>query len=189
MDTKSAGSGSADIMQPFMTTILAVRHKGEVAAGSDGQVTLGSVAVKQGANKLRRLADGNVIVGFAGATADAMALVDRFEAALKKHSGNLPRAAVELAREWRTDRVLRRLESVLLAVDRESTLLISGSGDVMEPDDGVAGVGSGGPLAVAAARALVAHSGLTAAEIVREAIRIAAGLCIYSNDRIRVENL
>jgi len=172
-----------------MTTILAVRHKGKVAVGGDGQITFGATAVKHNANKIRRLHDSKVIVGFAGATADAMALVERFDGMLKKYQGAVPRAAVELAKEWRTDRILRRLESLLLAADREHLLLISGTGDVIEPDEPVAGIGSGGPFASAAARALVKHSPLDARAIVEESLRIAATLCIYSNDRLVIEEL
>jgi ATP-dependent HslUV protease subunit HslV len=172
-----------------MTTILAVRHRAQVAVGGDGQVTLGETVVKHDARKIRRISEPAVLVGFAGASADAMALVDKFEEFLKKHPHNMARAAIDLAKEWRTDRVLRRLESVLLAADRERLLLVSGSGDVIEPDDGVAGIGSGGAAATAAARALVKHSGLSAEQIVREALTIAAGLCIYTNDRIHVETL
>jgi len=172
-----------------MTTILAVRHKGKVAVGGDGQITFGATAVKHNANKIRRLHEGKVIVGFAGATADAMALVERFEGMLKKYSGNVPRAAVELAKDWRTDRILRRLESLLLAADREHLLLISGTGDVIEPDEPVAGIGSGGPYAAAAAHALVKHSTLDARGVVDESLRIASTLCIYTNDRVVIEEL
>lgn len=157
--------------------------------GGDGQVTLGQTAVKHKANKIRRLYQGKVVVGFAGATADAIALMDRFEGMLKQFHGNVPRAAVELAKQWRTDRVLRRLESLLLAVDKETMLLISGSGDVIEPDEAVAAIGSGGPYAEAAARALVSHTNLPARRIVEESLRIAAAICIYSNDRISVEEV
>lgn len=170
-----------------MTTILAVRHKGSTAIGGDGQVTFGATVVKHSAQKIRRLHDGKVVVGFAGASADAMALMEKFEGMLKKHQGNVSRAAVELAKDWRMDRVLRRLESLLLVADRSTLLLISGSGDVIEPDDGVAGVGSGAPYAVAAARALVKHSNLSARQIVEEALAIASKICIYTNDRIHVE--
>ncbi len=172
-----------------MTTILAVRRDGAVAIGGDGQVTHGQTAVKHDAVKVRRLHEGKVLAGFAGGTADAMTLLEKFEGMLKKYQGNAAKSAVELAKEWRTDRVLRRLESFLLVADREHTLLVSGQGDVIEPDDGVAGIGSGGPFAVAAARALVRHSKLKAAEIVREALGIAAGLCVYTNERIHVEEL
>jgi len=172
-----------------MTTILAVRTGGGVALGGDGQVTLGATVVKHNAVKLRRLHEGRVLAGFAGGTADAMTLLDKFEGMLKKAQGNVARAAVELAKEWRTDRFLRRLESLLLVVDKERTLLVSGQGDVIEPDDGVAGIGSGGPYAVAAARALVKHTGLRPAEIVREALEITARICIYTNAQFVVEEL
>lgn len=172
-----------------MTTILAVRTAGGVAIGGDGQVTLGATVVKHNAVKLRKLHDGKVLAGFAGGTADAMTLLDKFEAMLKKAQGNVARAAVDLAKEWRTDRFLRRLESLLLVVDRDRTLLISGQGDVIEPDDGVAGIGSGGAFAVAAARALVKHTSLRPAEIVREALEITARICIYTNAQFVVEEL
>ena len=172
-----------------MTTIIAVRSAGGVAIGGDGQVTLGATVVKHNAVKLRKLHDGKVLAGFAGGTADAMTLLDKFEAMLKKAQGNVARAAVDLAKEWRTDRFLRRLESLLLVVDRDRTLLISGQGDVIEPDDGVAGIGSGGAFAVAAARALVKHTSLRPAEIVREALEITARICIYTNGQFVVEEL
>ena len=172
-----------------MTTILAVRHKNSLAIGGDGQVTHGHTVVKHEAHKIRRLLDGKVVAGFAGSTADAMALLEKFEGMLKKAQGNVPKAAVELAKEWRTDRVLRRLESLLLVADKSSTLLISGSGDVIEPDDGVAGIGSGSPMAIAAARALVRHSSLKAPEIVKAAMEIAAGIDIYTNSDIQVEEI
>ncbi len=171
------------------TTILSVRHAGRVAIGGDGQVTLNDTVVKHNASKIRRLYDEKVAVGFAGSTADAFALLERFEAKLKDFQGNVPRAAAELAKEWRTDRVLRRLESLLAVVDKEHSLLISGSGDVIVPDDGIIGIGSGGAMAVAAARALVAHSALDAPAIVETALRIAAGLCVYTNDQIHVEEI
>ena len=171
------------------TTILSVRHRGRVAIGGDGQVTLNETVVKHEARKIRRLYDDKVAVGFAGATADAFALLERFETKLKDFQGNVPRAATELAKEWRTDRVLRRLESLLAVVDKEHSLLISGGGDVIVPDDGIIGVGSGGAIATAAARALVAHSSLDAPAMVETALRIAAGLCIYKNDRIHVEEI
>jgi len=171
------------------TTILSVRHQGRVAIGGDGQVTLGDTVVKHQAKKIRRLYDDKVAVGFAGSTADAFSLLERFEAKLKDFQGNVPRAATELAKEWRTDRVLRRLESLLAVVDKQHSLLISGSGDVIVPDDGIVGIGSGGAIATAAARALVAHSDLDAPAIVREALRIAADLCVYTNDQIHVEEV
>ncbi len=172
-----------------MTTILAVRTTQHVAIGGDGQVTLGDTVVKHGAAKIRRLHDGKVMVGFAGGTADAMALLERFEGMLKKAQGSVPKAAVELAKEWRTDRLLRRFESVLLVADRDHTLLVSGQGDVIEPDDGVAGIGSGGPYAVASARALVKFTQLSAHDIVQESMAIAAELCIYTNAKIQIEEL
>jgi ATP-dependent HslUV protease, peptidase subunit HslV len=171
------------------TTILTVRHQGKVAIGGDGQVTLGSTVMKGDAVKIRRLADGKVITGFAGASADAFSLLERFEGKLKDYPGNMPRAATELAKEWRTDRVLRRLEALLAVVDAKNTLLITGTGDVIQPTDGVLGIGSGGPFAVAAARGLIAHSSLSAAEIVRSALEIAAGIDIYTNTNILVEEL
>jgi len=172
-----------------MTTILAVRHKGRVALGGDGQVTHGATVLKHDAVKIRRLADDKVLAGFAGGTADAMALLDRFEGFLKKAGGQVPRAAVDLAKEWRTDRLLRRLDSLLLVADKEHTLVISGGGDVLEPDDGVAGIGSGGPFAVAAARALLRHTKLEAKSVAEESLKIAAEICIYTNFKIRVEEL
>jgi ATP-dependent HslUV protease, peptidase subunit HslV len=171
------------------TTILAVRHGGSVALAGDGQVTLGQTVVKQRAKKIQRLLGGQVLAGFAGSTADALALIHKFETKLEEHRSNLQRAAVELAKEWRTDRVLRRLEAFLVVADRESTFLLSGSGDVIAPDDGLVAVGSGGPYALAAARALVRHAGLDAAGIAREALKIAAEICIYTNDAIEVETL
>ncbi|NQT12452.1 MAG: ATP-dependent protease subunit HslV [Planctomycetes bacterium] len=171
------------------TTILTVRRGGTVAMGGDGQVTVGSSIMKADANKIRRLIDGKVITGFAGAGADAFALLERFEAKLKDHPANLPRAATELAKEWRTDRVLRRLEAMMAVVDAQHTLLLSGTGDVLQPPDGVLGIGSGGNYAVAAARALLGNSQLGATEIVRAALEIAAGIDIYTNTNIVVEEL
>lgn len=171
------------------TTILTVRHKGQVALGGDGQVTMGNTIMKADAMKIRRLAEGRVIVGFAGSSADAFALLERFEAKLKDFPANTPRAATELAKEWRTDRALRRLESLLAVADNRNTLLISGTGDVITPTDGILGIGSGGGYAIAAARALVAHSSLSAADIVREALGIAAGIDIYTNSNIVVEEI
>ena len=171
------------------TTILSVRHRGHVAIAGDGQVSVGNVVMKHGARKVRRMYNDKVIAGFAGAAADAFALVARFEAKLDEFNGNLPRAAVELAKDWRMDRALRGLEAVLAVADRDHSLIISGTGDVIEPDDGVIGVGSGGGYAAAAARALVKHSTLSAREITEEAMRIAASLCVYTNDRITVEEL
>ncbi len=171
------------------TTVLTVRRDDQVAMGSDGQVTLSNTIVKADAVKVRRLANGEVLCGFAGASADAFALLERFEAKLKDHPGNLPRAATELAKEWRTDRALRRLEALLAVADKRHTLLVSGTGDVIQPSDGILGIGSGGPYAIAAARALLAHSALPAGTVVREALRIAATLDIYTNEHIVVEEL
>jgi ATP-dependent HslUV protease, peptidase subunit HslV len=171
------------------TTILAIRHNGKVALGGDGQVTLGNVVMKSDAHKVRRLHDGKVLTGFAGASADAFALLERFEARLKDFQGNVPRAATELAKDWRTDRNLRRLEAMLVAADRENLLLVSGTGDVIQPSEGVAAIGSGGPYALAAARALMIHSSLSAAQIARAALEIAGDLCIYTNRNIEVEEL
>jgi ATP-dependent HslUV protease subunit HslV len=171
------------------TTILAVRHEGVCALAGDGQVTLGQTVVKHRAKKIQRLHGGNVLAGFAGSTADAMALIHRFEARLDEYRGNLQRAAVELAKEWRTDRALRRLEAFLVVADREATFLLSGAGDVIAPDDGIVAVGSGGPMALAAARALARHGRLDAVEIAREAMRIASEICVYTNDAIEVETL
>ncbi len=171
------------------TTILAVRRDGQTALGGDGQVSLGDAAVKHDANKIRRLSGGKVLCGFAGSAADAFALLDRFEAKLDEFKGNLRRAAIELAKDWRRDRVLRRLESLLAVVDAETSLMISGGGDVIEPSDGILGIGSGGMYATAAARALLRHSTLPAGEIVREALTIAADICVYTNANITVEVL
>jgi ATP-dependent HslUV protease subunit HslV len=171
------------------TTILAVRRDGKSAVGGDGQVTLGNVVMKADARKIRRLFSDRVLVGFAGASADAFALMERFEAKLKDHQGSVPRAATELAKEWRMDRALRRLEAMMVAADRDNLLLVSGTGDVIQPTDGMAGIGSGGAYALAAARALAAHSTLNAAEIVRKSLEIAADLCIYTNRNIEVEEI
>lgn len=171
------------------TTILTVRHKGQVAMGGDGQVSLGDTVMKADAVKLRRLMDDRVMVGFAGSAADAFALLERFEGKLKDYPANLPRAATELAKEWRTDRALRRLEALMAVVDAENTLLLSGTGDVIQPSDGVLGIGSGGNYAVAAARALVEHSSLSAKEIVQRGLEIAADICVYSNRNIVIEEL
>jgi ATP-dependent HslUV protease subunit HslV len=178
------------------TTIVCVRRpdptdatRCQVAMGGDGQVTLGSIVVKASARKVRRLYRDQVLAGFAGATADAFTLFERFEAKLDKHQGHLLRAAVELTRDWRTDRVLRRLEAMLAVADRQTSLLISGNGDVLEPEDGIVAIGSGGAYAQAAARALLAHTALPAEQVVREALRIAADLCIYTNQHHTVEVL
>lgn len=177
------------VMQFRATTILAVRRGGTAALGGDGQVSLGNTIMKADAAKIRRLAEGSVLVGFAGSAADSFALLERFEAKLKDHPANLPRAATELAKEWRTDRALRRLEAMLIAVDARHTLLLSGSGDVIQPDDGIVGIGSGGSYALAAARALVAHTELSAARIVRASLEIAAGIDVFTNTNITVEEL
>ena len=169
------------------TTILAVRHRNSTAIGGDGQVTLGQIVMKGDAHKIRRLYNGKVLVGFAGSSADAFALMERFEAKLKDFQGSVPRAATELAKEWRLDRALRRLEAMMIAVDRDNLLMVSGTGDVIQPTDGVAAIGSGGAYALAAARALMAHSTLSAAEIVKTALDIAGDLCIYTNKSIEVE--
>lgn len=171
------------------TTILTVRHKGRVAIGGDGQVSLGSTVMKSDAVKIRPLADGRVIAGFAGGAADAFALLERFEAKLKDYPANMPRAATELAKEWRTDRALRRLEAMIAVVDAQHTLLVSGTGDVIQPTDGILGIGSGGNFALAAARALVAHSDLSAKDVVRKSLEIAGDICVYSNHNIIVEEL
>ncbi|MBU2055703.1 MAG: ATP-dependent protease subunit HslV [Proteobacteria bacterium] len=171
------------------TTILAVKHRGKVTVAGDGQVTLDTTIMKHGARKVRRLYRNQVIVGFAGATADAFTLFDRFDQKLEQYKGNLLRAAVELTKDWRTDRVLRHLEALMIAVSRDSFLIISGNGDVIESDDNVMAIGSGGPFALAAARAMVRYSELTATEIARESLKIAAELCIFTNDRITVEEL
>jgi ATP-dependent HslUV protease, peptidase subunit HslV len=171
------------------TTVLSVHHRGNVAMAGDGQVTIGQTVVKAGARKVRKVYGDRVLAGFAGAAADAFTLFARFEAKLEEHRGNLPRAAVELAKDWRTDRVLRRLEALLAVADRDHSLIVSGTGDVIEPDDGLIGIGSGGPYALAAARALVANSELDAKGIVTEAMRVASTICIYTNDQITVETL
>ena len=171
------------------TTIIAVRHKGKIAMAGDGQVTLGNTVMKHGARKVRRLYKDQIIAGFAGSTADAFTLFERFESKLEQYNGNLYRSAVELAKDWRTDRMLRRLEALLIVADRERILVLSGTGDVIEPDDGAAAIGSGGPFALAAARALIQHSDLEAKSIVQEAMRIASQICIFTNDQIVVEEM
>ena len=171
------------------TTILSVRRGASVALGGDGQVTLGNVVIKATARKVRRIYGDRVLAGFAGATADAFTLFERFEAKLEKHQGNLQRAAVELAKDWRSDRVLRRLEAMLAIADASTSLVITGAGDVLEPEHGIVAIGSGGAYAQAAARALLAHTELPAAAIVKEALTIAAELCIYTNDQIVIEVL
>jgi len=171
------------------TTIIALKHKGDSVMGGDGQVTMGEIVLKENARKVRRLYGGRVLAGFAGATADAMTLLERFEGKLEEHQGNLLKAAVEMAKDWRTDRALRRLEALLIVMDKERMLLISGTGDIVEPDDNVIAVGSGGAYALAAAKALIAHTDLSAEEIVKESLRIASLLCIYTNDNFIIEKL
>ena len=171
------------------TTVLSVRHGDKVVLGADGQVTHGNTIMKSDTRKLRRMLDGNVLVGFAGSTADAFALMERFEEKLKDYPANIARAATELARDWRTDRMLRRLEAMMLVADKGVTLLLTGQGDVVQPTDGVVGIGSGGAFATAAAKALVRHSDLSATDIVRESLRVAAEIDIYTNDNIIVEEL
>jgi len=171
------------------TTILAVRQGTTVALAGDGQVTLGQTVMKHNAKKIQRLHNGQVLAGFAGSTADAMALIHRFEARLEEYRGNLQRAAVELAKEWRTDRALRRLEAMLVVADADSTFILSGSGDVIEPDDGVCAIGSGGGYALAAARALVKHTELPPRAIAEAALQLAAEICIYTNASLTIEEL
>jgi ATP-dependent HslUV protease subunit HslV len=171
------------------TTILAIRHKGEVVMAGDGQVSLGQTVIKHNARKVRRLHQDKVITGFAGSTADAFTLFDRLEQKLEQFNGNLMRAAVELAKDWRTDKMLRRLEAMMIAVDSKYSLLLSGSGDVIESDDGILAIGSGGAFAQAAATALVAHSNLDAESIAREAMKIAASICVYTNHNLIVEKV
>ncbi len=168
------------------TTILCVRREGKVAIGGDGQVSMGETVFKRGAIKLRTLLDGKVLAGFAGSSADAFTLFERFEGKLKEHRGNLMRAAVELAKDWRTDRILRKLEAMMIVADKERVLMISGNGDVLEPDDECAGIGSGGAYALAAARALVRNTELSAREIVQKALSIASEICVYTNDTINI---
>lgn len=171
------------------TTVLMVRRGGKVAVAGDGQVSLGDMVMKHRAKKVRRLYHGKVIVGFAGAAADALTLFERLEAKLEAHQGNLTRAVVELAKDWRTDKILRRLEALLLAVDAQGTFLVTGTGDVIEPDEGVMAIGSGAPYALAAAKALLAHTQLGPAEICREALEIAGSLCVYTNKEMVIEEL
>ena len=171
------------------TTILAVRHKDQVVIGGDGQVSMGNTVMKHTASKVRRMYHDNVVGGFAGSTADAFSLFARFEEKLEKFQGNLPRSAVELAKDWRTDKMLRRLEAMLIVVDKDHSLLLSGTGDVIEPDDGVLAIGSGGMFASAAAKALVKHSDLSARQIVEEAMKITESICIYTNSNLTIEEL
>ena len=171
------------------TTILAVRHQERTVLAGDGQVTLGNTVLKQSARKIRRLYNETILAGFAGSAADSFALFSRFESKLEQFRGNLERSAVELARDWRTDRLLRRLEAMLIVADRKSTFVLSGTGDLIEPDDGIVAVGSGGSFAMAAARALIRHSPLTARQIAEESMRIAADICIYTNANLTIEEL
>ncbi|HIC91003.1 MAG TPA: ATP-dependent protease subunit HslV [Syntrophaceae bacterium] len=171
------------------TTILAVRHKGQAVVAGDGQVTLNNTIMKQHARKVRRLYHGNVIAGFAGTTADALNLFERLETKLEQYNGNLTRAVVELAKDWRTDKILRKLEAFLVAVDGNHSFVISGTGDVIEPDDGVVAIGSGGPYALAAAKALTRYSDLDAKTVAQEALKIAASICVYTNEKIIIEEL
>ncbi|MDB4732995.1 ATP-dependent protease subunit HslV [Planctomicrobium sp.] len=176
-------------IETHSTTILAVRHNGKIAIGGDGQVTYGQMVLKRDTRKIRKILNDSVIVGFAGSTADAFALLERFEQKAKDFPGNLPRAATELARDWRTDRMLRKLEAMLIVINEEHQLLITGQGDVVVPTDGVIGIGSGGPYAVSAARAMLRHSSLSAGEIVKEAVMIASEIDVYTNENIIVEEM
>lgn len=171
------------------TTVLCVKRDGKVAIAGDGQVTMGNTILKHNARKIRRVFSGNIVAGFAGGTADAFTLFEKFEQKLNEHRGNLTKAAVELAKDWRTDKILRRLEALLIVADKEHMFIISGTGDVIEPEDGIGAIGSGGPFAQAAAKALMENTELSAKEIVLKAMKIAASICIYTNDNIVVEEL
>jgi ATP-dependent HslUV protease subunit HslV len=171
------------------TTIICIRHEGKVAIAGDGQVTLGDTVLKQKASKIRTLYKGKILAGFSGATSDAFALFSRFEVKLEEYRGNLPRAAIELAKDWRLDRSLRRLEALLVVADEKHSFLLSGTGDVIEPDDGIVAIGSGGSYALAAARSLLRHTELSAKELVKEAMKISAEICIYTNANITIEEL
>jgi ATP-dependent HslUV protease subunit HslV len=171
------------------TTIIGVRHKGQVAMAGDGQVTFNETVMKHNANKLRKLYNDTILAGFAGSAADAITLFERFEGKLEEFAGNLPRAAVQLAKDWRTDKYLRRLEALLAVMDRKHGLILSGTGEVIEPDDRIVAIGSGGPYALAAARAMLKHSDLDARSVVRDAMKIAASICVYTNEKIIVETL
>lgn len=171
------------------TTIIAVRKDGKVAIAGDGQITIGAMIMKNGAVKIRTLRDGSVLAGFAGSTADAMTLFDKFEAKLEEYRGNIKRAVVELAKDWRTDKILRRLEALLITVDKDHSFVVSGNGDVIEPEEGIAAIGSGGFFAASAAKALVRHSDLSARQVAEEALKIAGEVCVYTNDHISVEEL
>jgi len=171
------------------TTVICVRHKGKIAMAADGQVTMGQTVLKETAQKIRRLGKGDVLAGFAGATSDAFALFARFETKLEEYRGNLARAAIELAKDWRMEKSLRQLDALLVVANAETALLISGTGDVVEPDDGIIAIGSGGPFALAAARALIGHTDLGARAVAEEALSIAAGICVYTNRQMTVEEL
>lgn len=187
-DTLAAMSSSnAEVFRS--TTIVAVRRDGKAAMAGDGQVSLGQTIMKSSAKKVRRIADGRVVTGFAGASADAFTLLDRFEAKLEEHKFGLARAAVELAKDWRTDRYLRKLEAMIVVMDADATFLISGTGDVIEPDEGVLAIGSGGPYALASARSLLRHTSMSAAEIARASLGIAGEICVYTNREITLEEL
>ena len=190
-DADQAPSREDNLYWPVIhaTTILAVRHQDHTVLAGDGQVTLGNTVVKHGARKIRRLYNESILAGFAGSAADSFALFSRFESKLEQYRGNLERSAVELARDWRTDRLLRRLEAMMIVADRKTTFLLSGTGDLIEPDDGIVAVGSGGPFAMAAARALAKHSPLSARQIAEEAMNIAADICIYTNPHLTIEEL
>ncbi|MBI3358001.1 MAG: ATP-dependent protease subunit HslV [Nitrospirae bacterium] len=178
-----------DDIQIHSTTILSVRRNGQVVMAGDGQVTLGATVMKHNARKIRKIYNDSILTGFAGATADAFTLFEKFEAKLTEYHGNLVRAAVELSKDWRTDRILRRLEALLAVADRDHSLILSGNGDVIEPTDGIVAIGSGGPYAQAAARALITHTELTAHAIVKAAMQITADICIYTNKEIMIEEL
>ena len=182
-------TSACDAVQWHGTTILSLRRGGDVVVAGDGQVSMGQTIVKSNARKVRRLGDGSVIAGFAGATADAITLFERLEAKLEQYSGQLTRACVELAKDWRTDRYLRRLEAMMAVADKDVSLILSGTGDVLEPEDGIIGIGSGGGYALAAARALIEIDGLDAEAVARRAMAIAAQICVYTNDKIIIEKL
>ena len=179
----------SDMTYPHATTILAVRRNGKTAIAGDGQVTVGATVMKHNAKKVRKMYNDKILAGFAGATADAFTLFEKFEAKLEQFHGNLTRAAVELAKDWRTDKILRRLEALMIVADNERSFILSGNGDVIEPENGIAAIGSGGPFALAAARALVDHTTLEARTIVEKAMQIAAEICIYTNEEITIEEL
>ena len=171
------------------TTILAIKHKGETAISGDGQISMGNTIMKNNTIKIRKLYDDKVLTGFAGASADAITLFEKFEKKINEFHGNLPKAVISLAKEWRTDKILRKLEAILIVADKEKIFVVSGTGDIIEPDDGIAAIGSGGPYALAAAKALVKYSKLSAYEIALESLKVAASICIYTNDKIVTEKL